>query len=366
MAIRVLLVDDSAIIRGLIAKALSADNTIAIIGSVMDGVMAIQEAKTLQPDIVILDIEMPKMDGITALPEILNASPRSKIIMASTLTERNATISLKALSLGAADYIPKPSSRDADNLPAFYRELLSKIHALAPIGAAASPAVVRPATVVATPIAPKPIAKPYPVLAPGAPLNTSIIKALAIASSTGGPQALTALFTQIKGSIKNIPIFMTQHMPPTFTTILADQLSKVGERPCTEAKEGETPLPGHAYLAPGDYHLVPEKRDTGCVLRLNQNPPENFCRPAADPMLRALSAIYGPHLAVLVLTGMGQDGMEGAKVVVKNGGSVVAQNEATCVVYGMPKAVVENDLCKAVLPLTEIGPFLIKHIDGKL
>ena len=164
----------------------------------------------------------------------------------------------------------------------------------------------------------------------------------------------------------SVPIFVTQHMPPSFTAILAEHLTKSAGRPCVEAKHGETAQPGYIYIAPGDYHMVPEKLQSGQVVtQLNQNSPENYCRPAADPMLRALSTIYGSHLAVIVLTGMGQDGMEGCKVVVANGGHVIAQNEESCVVYGMPKAVVDNQLCRKVLPLSEIGGYMIQQLEGK-
>ena len=307
--------------------------------------------------------------------------------MASTLTSRNASISLQALSLGAADYITKPTLKMGTEVEDFYRELVAKIFALTghhhiPAPSSALPvdhAHDLPAKNGIKPEEKKPVrapepqapprppvsTKPVPTLAPGALLNPSGIAALAIASSTGGPQALTSLFMQIKGHIKNVPIFITQHMPPTFTTILAEQLAKSGERVCHEPKNGEVVEPGVAYLAPGDFHMVVAKNPDGhVVLKLNQDPQENFCRPSADPMLRSLSHIYGARLAVTVLTGMGQDGMEGAKDVVNNGGSVIAQNEATCIVYGMPKAVVDKELCKAVLPLTEIGAFLVRHIDG--
>ena len=362
MAIRVLLVDDSAIIRGLMSRELTNDRNITVAGSAADGIMAIQSAKQLHPDIIVLDIEMPRMDGITALPELLKASPTSKIIMASTLTSRNAAISMQALALGASDYVAKPSSNSADGLKEFYRELITKIYALAPRSAlaATSPELKTPVLAPA-----KSAAKPYPVLAAGTPLNPMGISALAIASSTGGPQALTSLFGQLKGHLKAIPIFITQHMPPTFTTILADHISKAGDRICREAKDGELVTAGCIYLAPGNYHMVVEKNAAGqCILRTNQDAQENFCRPAADPMLRSLSLMYGTHLAAVVLTGMGQDGMEGAKAVNAKGGSVIAQDEASCVVYGMPKAVVENNLCKAVLPLADMGAFLIRQIEG--
>ena len=367
MPIKVLLVDDSAIIRGLLAKALSSDPGIVIADTAADGIMAIQVATRIQPDIIVLDIEMPRMDGITALPELLKAAPATKIIMASTLTSRNASISLEALALGASDYIAKPSAQARHELEDFYRELIAKIHALSGRHTAPRPPASAPAAApaAAAPAVVKPVSKPYRVLAAGTSLNALGIAALAIASSTGGPQALTALFTQLKGKLQNIPIFVTQHMPPTFTALLAAQLGKAGERPFHEAQNDEIVMPGHAYLAAGNFHMTVVKNPAGqLVLRLNQEPPENFCRPAADPMLRSLSSAYGARLAACVLTGMGQDGLEGAKVVVKNGGSVIAQNEATCIVYGMPKAVVDADLCKAVLPLADIAPLLIQQIDG--
>jgi len=360
--IQVLLVDDSAVIRGLMSRAIAADAAIEIVGSAANGSMAIDMAKSLKPDIIILDIEMPIMDGITALPQLLKISPSSKIIMASTLTLRNAGISLQAMELGAADYIAKPSAKHGNEVENFYSELITKIKALA--GSKAFSSNARPSVaVVAKPIAPPPSV----ILAnSNTPLYVSGVKALAVASSTGGPQALMTLFEALKGRLLNIPIFITQHMPPTFTTILAEHLTKSSGRQCFEAKDGMEATAGNVYLAAGDYHMIPEKNASGKItIKNTQDAQENFCRPAADPMLRALSKIYGKQLAVVVLTGMGQDGMLGAKEVVQNGGSVVAQDEASCVVYGMPKAVVENGLCRAVLPLAEIGKYLVKEIEGR-
>lgn len=362
MSVSVLLVDDSAVIRGLMARALEADSGIKVAGSAANGLMAISMAKQIQPNVIILDIEMPVMDGIAALPELIKISPGSKIIMASTLTMRNAEISLKALSLGATDYLAKPSAKTGADAEQFYKELIEKIKVLGISSphytgkqALSSPML---------PVSAAPAASPT-LLKPEISLQQAGIQALAIASSTGGPQALMKLFAQLKGSLSGLPIFITQHMPATFTTILAEHISRAGERDCTEAKNGEDVRPGHVYLAPGDYHMVAERAGDKVILKTNQNPPENFCRPAADPMLRSLSDVYGSHLLVLVLTGMGQDGLEGAKVVVKNGGHVIAQNEASCVVYGMPKAVVDNNLCRAVLPLDEIAPYLAKQLGGR-
>jgi len=363
--IKVLLVDDSAVIRGLMSKALSADPVIEIVGSAANGAMAIDMAKNLQPDVIILDIEMPVMDGITALPELLKLAPAPKVIMASTLTMRNANISIQALGLGAADYLAKPSAKFGNEVEDFYRDLISKVKALAASKASAAAPVPTPvAAYTPTPI-PTKISAPIVLANSDMPLHVSGVRAIAIASSTGGPQALMALFESIKGHFLNIPIFITQHMPPNFTTILAEHLSKSSGRKCVESKTGEVVVGGGIYLAAGDFHMIPEKAAGGqIVLKNTQDEPENFCRPAADPMLRALSAIYGRQLAVVVLTGMGHDGMRGAKEVVAAGGSVIAQDEASCVVYGMPKAVVENKLCRAVLPLSEIGQYLIRQIEG--
>lgn len=352
MPIRVMLVDDSAIVRGLIARAIEADPGIEVVATASNGRIGVQQAGVHKPDIVILDIEMPEMDGITALPEILKSAPGCKVIMASTLTLRNAGISLQALSLGASDYLAKPSStKGKEELDLFYHELIAKIRALVPHKgtprASAAPAV--PAT---------------PVRAVPVQLATAVStrpQALAIASSTGGPQALTTLMEGLKGSLGNVPIFLTQHMPPTFTTILAEQLSKTGGRPCAEAKEGEIVKHGHMYVAPGNYHMLAVRKGVNVELRLNQDPPVNYCRPAADPMLNSLSQVYGNSLFTVVLTGMGQDGMEGARTASKNGGGVIAQDEATSVVYGMPKAVAEAGVCQAILPLPEIAGYILQR-----
>jgi two-component system chemotaxis response regulator CheB len=185
---------------------------------------------------------------------------------------------------------------------------------------------------------------------------------MAVVSSAGGPQALMTLFAALKGCHRNIPVFVTQHMPALFTTILAQHLSHAGDCPC---KEGSDHLPvkeGETYIAPGNFHMTVKKHATSAVIHLNQNAPENFCRPSADPMLRSVSEVYGPGLLAVVLTGMGSDGLEGAKAVVKNGGYVIAQDEASSVVWGMPRAVAEHGLCYCVLPLMDIAPAIARVI----
>jgi two-component system, chemotaxis family, protein-glutamate methylesterase/glutaminase len=348
MPIKVLLVDDSALIRGLISQAIGKHPEIAVTGRAANGAIAIALAEELQPDIIILDIEMPVMDGLTALPGLLKAAPRTKVIIASVLTERNAAISLQALSLGASDYLSKPDTQSGSH-EHFYRELILKICALGGISSLQPiPESARPALL---------------PLSAGEKLNPGGIEALAIAASTGGPQALTTLFAGLKGHLASIPIFITQHMPPTFTTIMAEQLAVTGERICHEASDGERVQPGEAYVARGNFHMLAQRDGEHVILRTSQEPPEHFCRPAADPMLRSLSHVYGSQLAALILTGMGHDGTEGAKEVIRMGGNVIAQDEASCIVYGMPKSVAERGLCKVILPLGDMAGFLIRQID---
>ncbi len=355
MPIRVMIVDDSAVIRGLFRKALSQNPSIEVVAAAGNGRAALMQLKETDPDVILLDIEMPEMDGMTALPELLKAKPGVQVIMVSSLTLRNASISLKSLELGAVDYLPKPTSNDVESLQNFYREMIEKVLAFGAKVAknlAAKPAVAA-TSAASSPAAPKP--KPVTISAP-----IGKVYALAIASSTGGPQALNTIFTGIKGRLLHLPIFITQHMPPSFTTILADHLSKAGDRKVVEGSEGAFAATGTTYIAPGDYHMVMSKEGMQTVVHINKDPQENFCRPAADPMLRSLSKIYGSGLLTLVLTGIGQDGLEGAKIVVSGGGSVIAQDEGSSVVYGMPKAVAENQLCKAILPLQDISSFLVR------
>lgn len=358
--VKVMIVDDSAIVRGLITRSLEGHPGISVVATAFDGYSALAEIKRQPVDIVILDIEMPRMDGITALPEILKLSPQSKVIIASTLSQRNAEISLRALSLGASDYVAKPSSqRDKSESDRFYAELIAKILAFAP---------AVPAVQAIKPEAPR----PAPAFKPDAPeikkntLNDSAIypmtapRAVAIASSTGGPQALLKIFTELKGKLLNVPVFITQHMPPNFTTILANNIRQVCEKDCHEAVDGETVRPGAIYLAPGDFHMQVQSRERETVISLNQNPPVNFCRPAADPMIESLCDVYGQQLLLVVLTGMGSDGYLGAGRLHKAGGTVIAQDKESSVVWGMPRAVAENRVCKGVLPLDDIPRYLLK------
>lgn len=338
---RVMVCDDSVVIRTAVARMLDADPAVQVVARVSNGKMAIDELKRTPVDVVVLDIEMPVMDGMTALPLLLRADPGLKVVMASTLTTRGADIALRALRLGAADYVPKPSAVHGDEV--FRRELVEKVKGLARLRRR----VAQPATQ-STSVRLRP-----PAIVPP--------KLLAVGSSTGGPQALFTL-VQGLGKTLNVPVVVTQHMPATFTAILAEHINKLGGLPCAEAKDGEQLTAGRIYLAPGDRHLIVDAGRGGLLAHLNSDPPENFCRPSVDPMLRSATTACDGRVLVTMLTGMGQDGLLGTRRVVDAGGSAVAQDESTSVVWGMPGAVAQAGLCHAVLPLPRIAPKLLEML----
>lgn len=361
-----MVVDDSAVIRGLLTRALESDPLIKVVTTVGNGQLAIDALSRPGSDIevAVLDIEMPVMDGITALPKMLQVRPGLSVIMASTLTLKGASVSMKAMSLGAADYVPKPTTTGAISAATdFKSDLVEKVKSWGEAGrrkrglAPATPAAGGAAPAEATP---KRLYGAQPIkLRPMPP--TLKPECLVVGSSTGGPQALFKVF-QAVGKVTHLPIFITQHMPATFTTILAEHLAQASGMPAAEAKDGEPVVPGRIYVAPGDFHMVIEGNAASRVLRLNKNPPENFCRPAVDPMLRSIAKAYGNKTLFVMLTGMGQDGLKGATELINAGGTVIAQDEQSSVVWGMPGAVATAGLCSAVMPLTEIGPFVKKAI----
>lgn len=376
--IRIMVVDDSAIIRGMITRMLEAEPGMQVVTSAANGAMAIDLLSRHAIDVITLDVEMPELDGLSALPLLLSTAPQVRVIMVSSTTGAGAETSLKALTLGAADCVAKPSARrDAGAMEQFGKELVQKIRtlgdslhaarpspALSGLAATSTPAPALPAPAIGGLHTPSPllIASPTPIVptasAITAPLPAHVPLALAIASSTGGPQALITLFQDIKNQLKTIPVFITQHMPPTFTAIMAEHLTRAGDRPCAEAHEGEIVEAGRTYIAPGDYHMLAARDGMRVTLHLNQNPPVNFCRPSADPMLESLVEIYRNRLLVLVLTGMGHDGLEGARKARSAGATVVAQDEASSVVWGMPRAVAEQGVAHTILPIGEMGAYL--------
>ena len=358
--IRVLVVDDSTVIRGLLSRSLDSDPGIKVVATAPNGKAAIDEVTRTEIDVVVLDIEMPVMDGMTALPQLLAARPGMQVIMASTLTLKGASISMKALSKGAADYVPKPSSTgEVNSAEDFKRELISKVKSWGAVARRRRGSAARqPGEALGSSPARR---------FPAGPIKLRDVPTLfrpdclAIGSSTGGPQALFKVF-QMMGKVTNLPIFVTQHMPATFTTILAEHLAQACGMPAAEAKDGEPVIPGRIYVAPGDFHMTVHLEGGRKVLRLDKDPPENFCRPAVDPMLRSLAKAYGGKVLAVILTGMGQDGLKGGQALAAAGGVIAAQDEATSVVWGMPGSVASSGLCSAVLPLSDIGPYVRKAI----
>jgi two-component system chemotaxis response regulator CheB len=353
-----MVVDDSAVIRGLIARILEADSDLEVVSSVGNGEMALAALRRAPVDVIVLDIEMPVMDGLTALPKLIAASPGTQIIMASTLTKENAEVSLKAMQMGAADYVAKPSAmREIHGAGAFKQELVAKVRTLA--AAARRAGVPRPAATPQARPVPRPASGPTRIALRETPANFRP-DVIAIGSSTGGPQALFELLGHLAGQVR-LPIVVTQHMPATFTTILAEHIGRQCRIPAMEGRDGEVLAPGRCYIAPGNFHMTVEGRGGG-VIRLNQDPPENFCRPSVDVMLRSVVRAYGRNVLTVILTGMGQDGLKGCQALVEAGGAVLAQDEATSVVWGMPGAVAAAGLCSAVLPIKEIGPAIRKML----
>jgi two-component system chemotaxis response regulator CheB len=369
--LRVMVVDDSAVIRGLISRWIEAESDMTVAASLRTGRDAVNQVERVNPDVVILDIEMPDLDGISALPLLLAAKPNLIIIMASTLTRRNAEISFKALSLGASDYIPKPeSTRELDAANAFKRDLIEKIRHLCarlcrPAFETAAPSlasVVMPRTHIASMAAPALVTPPKISLRPYSKIAPRV---LLVGSSTGGPQALMALVAEIGSVIDRFPVLITQHMPPTFTTILAEHLARTSGRPAHEAIEGEAIKAGQIYLAPGGRHMrVAQSGANSPIIALDDGPQINFCKPAVDPLFSSAVDVWQGGILAVVLTGMGSDGMRGGKDVVASGGNIIAQDEATSVVWGMPGAAANAGICSAVLPLNQIGPKLVRMFSG--
>ncbi|MDQ8732417.1 chemotaxis response regulator protein-glutamate methylesterase [Bradyrhizobium sp. LHD-71] len=366
--LRVMVVDDSAVIRGLISRWIEAEPDMFVVASLRTGREAVEHVARVDPDVGVLDIEMPELDGISALPLMLAKKRDLVVIMASTLTRRNAEISFKALSLGAADYIPKPeSAREIGAAETFRRDLIQKIRHLGARRRRAKPVPHGPPLVPApggAHVSPRP---PAPVSAgqfTRRPFGATAPRVLAIGSSTGGPQALMALVTEIGPVIDRFPVLITQHMPPTFTTILAEHLARASKRPAHEAVDGETVKAGQIYVAPGGKHMRVARHGADIVVALDDGPQINFCKPAVDPLFQSAAAVWRGGVMAVVLTGMGTDGMRGGKDVVSAGGNIIAQDEATSVVWGMPGAAAQAGICAAVLPLGQIGPKLVRVFSG--
>ncbi|MFQ5691701.1 MAG: chemotaxis response regulator protein-glutamate methylesterase [Nitrospinota bacterium] len=329
-----MVVDDSAVIRGLLGRLIDREPDMVLTTTASNGESALTALRAHPTDVVLLDIEMPILDGLSAIPGLLRDCPDVRIIMVSTLTQRGAEQTIHALSLGAADYIAKPTNlRAGSGMEVISAELLAKIRALAPRRS-------RPSGGEAFVLRPRPAAARPP-------------RVLVVGASTGGPNALAALLPQLSASL-SLPILVVQHMPPVFTAMLAERLARETGKASGEAEDGQSIEPDRIYVAPGDYHMVVRTDGEKRILRLNQDPPENFCRPAVDPLFRSAAQAYGQEVLGVILTGMGEDGRQGSEAIAHRGGVVLAQDEATSVVWGMPGAVARAGLASAVLPLSDI------------
>lgn len=348
--IRVLVVDDSVVIRRLVTHALEEEPALEVVGFASNGSIALARIPQLNPDVITLDIEMPEMDGLEMLRQLRKQYPQIRVVMFSTLTERGAAMTLQALALGADDYVAKASNAGSlDRSMARLRaELVPKIKQFFVLAGSAT------AMVQAEPVPPAEKAPSHAV--------TQKRKVLAIGVSTGGPNALSALIPEFPADFP-LPILVVQHMPPLFTRLLAERLQAITPLKVEEAAEGSPVTAGKVLIAPGDYHMQVRNGGAQAVVALNQWPPENSCRPAVDVLFRSVAEVYGGAAVSAILTGMGQDGLRGAAALKAKGAYVIAQDEASSVVWGMPGAVVGAGLADRVAPLGKIVPEILQQID---
>lgn len=352
--IRVLIVDDSAVIRRLLSDLLKEDPQIEVVGMAGNGELALPKVQQLHPDLVTLDMEMPVMDGIETLKALRKTHPKLPIVMFSTLTERGSSATMDALSLGASDYVTKPANVGSviEGMERIREELIPKIKALCGRK---------------VPTTPTPVAQPRPEPRfPRVARSTGTaagIDILAIGVSTGGPNALAELMPAL-GKNFPVPVVIVQHMPPLFTRLLAERLGAISGFRCQEGSEGQLLRPGQLWVAPGGFHMVTERVRDGVILHLNEERPENSCRPAVDVLFRSVAKCYGSKVLSVVLTGMGQDGLKGCEAIAAAGGQVLAQDEVSSVVWGMPGAVSNAGLADKVLPLKELAPEILKRVQA--
>jgi two-component system chemotaxis response regulator CheB len=350
--IRVLVVDDSTVVRRFLTNTIATDPQLEVVGTAANGVIALQKLALLEPHVVTMDIEMPEMSGLEALKEIRKTHPTLPVIMVSSLTERGAVATLEALSLGATDYVTKPSglssSGDSEK-ENFVRDLLPKLKGLGGRrGSAASAAAPRAAAAALARV-------------PAAPRRNARVEVVAIGISTGGPNALAELIPALPADFP-VPIMIVQHMPPLFTKLLAERLASKSSIRVREGSLGEPLTAGAVLIAPGNQHMVVERSAAGCHIGLNQGPFENSCRPAADVLFRSASEVYGSGVLAVVMTGMGQDGLHGCEAVHERGGQVFVQDEKSSIVWGMPGFVAEAGLADEILPLNQLAPAIVRTV----
>lgn len=354
--IRILIVDDAIVIRRLLADELARDPALEVVGTAANGRIALARMTQATPDIVILDVEMPEMNGLATLAELRKTYPRLPVIMFSALTERGAEATLDALALGAADYFTKPSQTGSveASLAVIREQLIPKIKALCT--KAAPPERISKGALLGQSAS---LVEAQANLRPAA--QTGSIEVLAVGVSTGGPTALGEIFRRLPANFP-VPIVIVQHMPPMFTKLLADRLSAEFAIRVHEGSMDSVLEPGHGWIAPGDHHMIVVRDGTRVRLRLHRDPPENSCRPAVDVLLRSVARTFGPHSLTVILTGMGQDGLRGCEAIREAGGQILAQDEASSVVWGMPGQVVRAGLADKVLPLGSIADEILQRV----
>jgi two-component system chemotaxis response regulator CheB len=352
--IRVMVVDDVSIVRRLVSNALGADPEIEVVGAAANGREALEKIPVVRPDLVILDYEMPEMDGMETLKEIRKLAGGPKVIFFSSYTRQGAKVSLDALWQGADDYATKVT---ADNLAAATQcvqsELLPKIKALC--AGPAGPADAEPAVRTAR--------ETTAAAAPGASAAISRAEILAIGASTGGPRALSTVIESFPADFP-LPIVVVQHMPPLFTRSLAERIASRSALRCLEGVDGAPLEPGTVWIAPGNWHMTVVKNGPDVALRLTGEPPENSCRPSVDPLFRSVADAYGASALGVLLTGMGQDGLLGARRLYERHGRVLVQDESTSVVWGMPGAVARAGLASKIVPLPEMAGEILKYVSA--
>lgn len=361
---RILVVDDSVVVRRILGDAIGADPDLVVVGSAQNGRVALEKIEALRPDLVVLDVEMPEMDGLETLSVIRARWLRLPVVMFSTLTERGAQTTIEALCRGASDYAAKPSQMGSPDAARKHlaETLIPKLRAL--VGLAGSrdaavlpvpaPASVAPSATLSTPRAASAAARV------AAPTRSGPPEVVAIGVSTGGPNALADVLPRIPKGFA-LPVVLVQHMPPSFTRLLAERLDEKCAVRVLEATHGLTLQPGHVYVAPGNHHMRVERRGASVALVLDQDPPENSCRPAVDPLFRSVAQVYGGRALAVVLTGMGHDGQRGCVDLRAAGAQIVAQDQATSVVWGMPGAVVAAGLADAVVPLAAVADEIVRR-----
>ncbi len=352
--IRVLVVDDSVVIRRLVAHALAEEPSIEVVGSAANGSIALDRVTQLNPDVITLDIEMPEMDGLEMLRRLRQTHKDIRVIMFSTLTERGASATIEALSRGADDYVTKASNEGSldRSMASLRSELIPRIKQFFTLEAEQHAPAATPAALTSS---------ARPLLNLSSTLASKVKpEVLAIGVSTGGPNALGAIIPTFPADFP-LPILIVQHMPPVFTKLLAERLQTLTKLKVEEAAQGADVVPGKILIAPGDHHMRVNKKGCNVFVTLDQGPHENSCRPAVDVMFRSVEEVYGAAVIAVVLTGMGYDGTRGAEVLKAHGACVIAQDEASSVVWGMPGGVANAGLADAIVPLDRIVPEILRR-----